>query len=142
MKLSKLILSLVMVLGFASQSGACIINLGDGAFYYTGLTITRHQNLVNNYLSQAWPALNMSSTSLGSEIGHLTNVLSSTVFSGSLPSNLNIADLGPSGGYGIEQNGNENDNPAPVPEPATMLLLGTGLIGLAGLGKKLKIKTV
>ena len=142
MKLSKLILSIVMVLGFAFQAGACIINLGDGAFYYSGLTITRHQNLVNNYLSQAWPALDVSSTSLGSERGVLTNVLRSSVFNGSLPSNLNIADLGPTGSYGLDQNGNENDNPAPVPEPATMLLLGAGLIGIAGLGKKMKIKTV
>jgi hypothetical protein len=53
---------------------------------------------------------------------------------------FSFADLGDAFGNSISGVATTGAGVAPVPEPATMLLLGTGFVALAGMGKKKMIK--
>lgn len=48
----------------------------------------------------------------------------------------NLTGAGGNDGLAVSHFTGYNPDAAPVPEPATMLLLGTGLVGLAGFGRK------
>jgi hypothetical protein len=72
----------------------------------------------------------------GEELGILFNLLGSNSFADVIASLTNTSLRIGIHVQGFASGGSESFVNNPVPEPATMLLLGSGLIGLAGFGRK------
>lgn len=150
MKIVRQMFLIAVLFVFSTSAGACIINLENGAIcHHSGLNITL-KSLDNEDLfmtgrafNMTWRAFNVNRALPGFRAGQsfglidvVCNIPDDT--KGSYGSSLQCMN-----DYDVVDVGNGTpapaSAPAPVPEPATMLLLGAGLIGLAGFCKK-KIK--
>jgi hypothetical protein len=87
--------------------------------------------------------LTFEGTISGGDMYELKGTVSGTWYNGQTASGTTIQDYiftGPNGWMGTSTFGSGDTFIAPVPEPGTLGLLGTGLVGLAGILRK-KLKT-
>jgi hypothetical protein len=90
------------------------------------------------YISDSDSAVQPNGVNPGEQLGIRFSLINENIFSdviddlnsGALRIGIHV--------QGFDEDGSESfvNTPAPVPEPGTMVLLGAGLIGLAGFGKK------
>jgi hypothetical protein len=129
--------SIVQVIHLGSNGG-----IDDGVFWQVGSSATLGSSTTfeGNILADQSITLN---TSAKDENGRLYARVGQVALDNNTISNI-CPNGGPgfNGGLGYDTNGNivaigPSPGPSPAPEPATMLLLGLGLIGLAGVRRKI-----
>ena len=127
MKRSIVLFTLAIVLVFSTHAEATFIDIGNGS-YAAYRRITWPQDIDNTSLSLVWnvhaEGMNVSgidSQQFSSYIFVIHSVLTNL---GNINTRWNLLK------------GGDSYHSAPVTEPSTMLLLGSGLLGIAGFFKK------
>ena len=124
MKRVILALSLTMIMGFLAQAEAALITLDNVIKFNSRSTITWLQRIISTDLNMVLSGSHDELSFPEVDMGRYTSIYPGDTVA------MNLGDAG-RGPVGWWRNNHDNPVPVPVPEPATLLFLGTGLLGIA-----------
>lgn len=123
-----------------SNGGTFSLNGFDGAEAFTGLSVPTSIDLVGTLFGGGTVFASFALDGINDSLGGLADFQSFMLSWTNLTSVYFTAPMGtaPGGWFGVDNIIVDAMAPTPSPEPGTLLLLGSGIVGLWGLRKKLQ----